>query len=131
MPTYDLNDLARRIAAGESLTDIASDYDGPPPNPGDSEAQRSAARADAAFHSEGVPPGDPPAKRLGVDIMDAAFQSQGGVRVVPNAGMGDRALEAGISKLFERASKGDPEAVYKHAGESWDSAKRRYDDSKR
>jgi hypothetical protein len=131
MPTYDLNDLARRIAAGESLTDIASDYDGPAPNPGESEEQKRMAATTQRLHSEGAPPGDPPAKRLGADVMDAAFEAQGGPRVRPAAGMGDRAMEAGFSRLFERAAKGDPEAIYKHAGESWDSAKRRYDESKR
>jgi hypothetical protein len=130
MPSYDTNELARRLAAGESLTDIDADLDGPR-NPGDDETQRGMAAAAQRLHSEAVPPGDLPAKPLGQDIMDAAFAAQGGQRAVPAAGMGKRSLEAGISKLFERAAAGDEAAVYKRATESWDSAKRRYDESKR
>jgi hypothetical protein len=41
--------------------------------------------------------------------------------------MSDRSMEAGLNVLFERASKNDPQAVYKRADESWSSAKDRWD----
>jgi hypothetical protein len=101
-----------------------------PPQPGDDPAQRRMAREDALLHADSMPPGDLPDKPIGRAIMDAAFERQGGVRAVPTGGMSDRSMEAGLSVLFERAAKGDPQARYKSPDESWSTAKDRWDRSR-
>jgi hypothetical protein len=83
--------------------------------------------ATRGFGAESQPPGELPQRRLGQDIMDAAFDAQGGARVRPAAGMSDRAMAAGFDRLFARAQQNDPEAVYKQPSESWDAAKARHD----
>jgi hypothetical protein len=99
----------------------------PGPNPGDAEDQRRAAAEAQALHSEATPPGEEPETPLGMAMMNAAFAQQGGVRARPTGGMSDRSMEAGLNVLFERVAKGDPQAVYKRADESWNSAKDRFD----
>jgi hypothetical protein len=100
----------------------------PPPDDGPTAAEQAAAAAAAALDNGGVPAGEVPGKPLGIDMMDAAYAAQGGnVRARPAGGMSDRATAAGLQVLLDRAVAGDPEAVYKHADESWSDAKGRFD----
>lgn len=99
-----------------------------PPADGPTPEERAAAAAEGALSGGGVPAGQPPEKPLGLDMMDAAYATQGGnVRARPASGMSDRATAAGLQVLLNRAVAGDPQAVYKRADESWADAKLRHD----
>jgi len=96
------------------------------------EDEAELRRARQALQSGSTPPGGEPAKPLGRDIMDAAFEAQnpGGVRARPSEGMNDRAMNAGFSQLFGRANADDPEAVFKRPNETWADATNRWRRSK-
>lgn len=98
-----------------------------PQPPEVSEEQRRQAEATQNLHNEAAPPGQEPEKPIGVAMMDAAFGAQGGQRVRPSGGMSRQATEAAFNILFERAAKGDPQAVFKQPDESWTSAKDRWE----
>lgn len=89
--------------------------------------QRAGAAAAQHLHAESTQPGQEPEKPIGLAMMDAAFAAQGGVRARPAGGMSDRSAAAAFDVLFERAAKGDPQAVFKSPEESWQAAKERYD----
>ena len=96
------------------------------------EDEAELRRARQALQSGSTPPGGEPAKPLGRDIMDAAFEAQnpGGTRARPAEGMGDRAMNAGFSRLFARGNADDQEAVFKRANETWADATERWRRSK-
>lgn len=81
------------------------------------EQQEQLRQSREGLNSDAVPPGSEPTTPLGQGIMNAAFEAQGGARARPPQGMGDKALNAGFSHLFERAAKGDPAAVFKRPDE--------------
>ena len=89
------------------------------------EQQAQLAR-DRANLSDTTPPGGEPQTPLGRDIMNAAFETQGGVRARPPSGMNDRALNAGFSRLFARANEDDPQAIFKRPNETWADATDRW-----
>jgi hypothetical protein len=90
---------------------------------------RELAEAQRGLASNASPPGSEPETPLGEDVMGAAYNAQnpGGARARPQGGMGPRARDAGLDRLFARAKAGDPQAVYKLPGEDWRAAKERYD----
>lgn len=105
----------------------------PPPAPtesgggeGPTAQERRQAQIEAELSGEGSPPGQAPEKPLGIDMMDAAFKTQGGNRVRPGRGMSDRATAAGLQVLLNRAVADDPEAVFKRADETWADATERW-----
>jgi hypothetical protein len=101
-------------------------------NRGDADDIRRGAESDRSYFNEGptAQPGEMPRKKLGIAMMDAAYEHQG-ARVRPSTGATDATCAAAFNVLFSRAAQGDPEAVYKQPHESWPDAKRRYDDARR
>jgi hypothetical protein len=130
MPDYSVEDIETILEArrrGMLPEQIRREL-AEPENPG--EALGGMAASASALHAEAQPPGEEPGKPLGRDMMDAAFQAQGGIRAIPSAGMSDRSLNAAFSRLWERVGKGDPEALYKRPDESWQAAADRWGRSK-
>jgi hypothetical protein len=98
--------------------DGASGQPAPAPDDGPTPDEQRQARIESGLSGETAPPGAVPEKQLGHAMMDAAFAANGGQRVRPSGGMGDRAMAAGLQVLMNRAVDGDPEAVFKRADET-------------
>jgi hypothetical protein len=99
---------------------------GTPEAPQDELARLRAERAGLADTS---PPGSEPTVPPGRAMMDAAYDAQGGARVRPNGGMGDKAMNAGFSALFAAAGAEDgvaSGAAFKQPGETWADATERW-----
>lgn len=99
----------------------------PPPDGGGlTEEQLERLRqSQGSLTNDSSPPGSEPTTPLGQDIMNAAFEATG-ARTRPQRGMDDKALNAGFSRLFERANQDDPEAIFKRPSETWGDATERW-----
>jgi hypothetical protein len=103
---YDTNEIARRLAAGESLTDIARALDGPAANPGDSIEAKSAAESARSFWNDGpsASPGD-----FKEDPIDSAFKAAHAA-----GGRGtDSGMQAYLDVVMTAAAQGDPRVAHR------------------
>jgi hypothetical protein len=106
MPTndpYDVNEIARLLSEGKSMTEIATALDGPQVDP--AAAQRQSLQAQrGALHAESAPPGQEPVEDP-VEGMFAAARRSGS----PRGSQGY--IDAGLERLFEAAQAGDERVV--------------------
>jgi hypothetical protein len=101
------------------------------PDDGPSDAERRRQAAEGALDGGVAPAGQVPEIPLGVDVMRETAKAAGAMRpdgsfVRPAGGFGDRAVSAGFTRLFERASAGDPEATFKRHDETLAEATERW-----
>ena len=108
MPTYDLGEIARRLAEGEDLSTIASALDSPPgPTPEEqaaTEQRRQLQDARGALNAESVSPGQEPDEdpvSRGFALADQSGHRRGS----------DARAQAYLGAVFEAAQRGDPRVV--------------------
>jgi hypothetical protein len=120
VPTdYDVNEIARLLSEGKSMTEIATALDGPVVDDAAAENRRQLQAARGALNAEAAPPGQEP----DVDPIGRAF------KVADESGHQrgtDGRMQAYVEGLFEAAAQGDPRVV--HDGTIDDETRRRWHD---
>jgi hypothetical protein len=103
MPDYDVNEIARLLSEGKSMTEIASALDGPQVDPAAAQRQRLQDQR-SALNAEAAPPGQEPEEDP-VEGMIAAARRSGSPRG------SEPFIDAGLRRLFESAQQGDPRVM--------------------
>jgi hypothetical protein len=123
MPEYDLGEIARRLAEGQTISEIGAELDGPPgPTPEEQAAadqRRNLQQARGALNAEAAPPGQEPDEdpiARGFALADQSGHRRGS----------DGRAEAYIDAVFQAAQAGDPRVV--HEGTIDDATRRRWHD---
>jgi hypothetical protein len=105
MPTdYDVNEIARLLSEGKSMTEIATALDGPVVDDAAAENRRQLQVARSALNAEAMPPGTEPDE----DPVQRAF------KLADESGAqrgSDARVQAYTEALFEAAQRGDPRVV--------------------
>jgi hypothetical protein len=121
VPTYDLGEIARRLAEGEDLSTIASALDGPPgPTPEEqaaTEQRRQLQDHRGARKAEAAPPGQEPDEdpiERGFRAADQSGHQRGS----------DLRMATYVDSVFQAAQRGDPRVV--HEGTIDDETRRRW-----
>lgn len=121
MPAYDLTEIARRLAEGQTISEIGAELDGPPGPTAEEQAATAQRRqlqdARSALNAEAAPPGQEPDE----DPVARAF------KLADESGAqrgSDGRMEAYASALFEAAQRGDPRVS--HQGTMDDETRRRW-----
>ena len=106
MPTndYDVNEIARLLSEGKSMTEIASALDGPPVDQAAAVQRRQLQDARGALNAESAPPGQEPEEDPVEGMIQAARRSGS-----PRGSQGY--IDAGLERLFAAAQAGDARVV--------------------
>ena len=108
MPEYDLGEIARRLAEGQTISEIGAELDGPPGPTAEEQAaaqgRRDLQQARGALNAEAAPPGQEP----DTDPIDAAF------RAADESGYqrgSDMRMATYVDGIFRAAKAGDPRVM--------------------
>jgi hypothetical protein len=108
MPEYDLGEIARRLAEGQTISEIGAELDAPPlPSPEEQAAadqRRNLQQARGALNAEAAPPGQEPDEdpvARGFALADQSGHRRGS----------DARAEAYLGAVFEAAQAGDPRVM--------------------
>jgi hypothetical protein len=104
MTDYDVNEIARLLSEGKSMTEIATALDGPAIDEAAADQRRSLQAQRGALNAESAPPGHEPEEDP-VEGMIAAARRSGAPRG------SERYIEAGLERLFRAAQAGDARVV--------------------
>jgi hypothetical protein len=104
MTDYDVNEIARLLSEGKSMTEIATALDGPVADETAAENRRQLQAARGALNAESASPDEQPA----IDPIDDAFATaeQSG-----HQRGSDGRMQAYVERLFAAAAAGDPRVV--------------------
>jgi hypothetical protein len=104
MTDYDVNEIARLLSEGKSMTEIATALDGPQIDQAAADQRRSLQAQRSALNAESASPGEMPA----VDPIDDAFATaeQSG-----HQRGSDGRMQAYVDKVFAAAAAGDPRVM--------------------
>jgi hypothetical protein len=120
VPTdYDVNEIARLLSEGKSMTEIATALDGSAVEEAAADNRRQLQEARGALNAEAASPGEIP----DVDPIGRAFKladESGHQRGT------DGRMQAYVEGLFEAAAQGDPRVM--HEGTIDDATRRRWHD---
>jgi hypothetical protein len=120
VPTdYDVNEIARLLSEGKSMTEIATALDGPVVDDAAAESRRQLQAARGALNAESASPGEMP----DVDPIGRAF------KIADESGHQrgtDGRMQAYVEGIFEAAQRGDPRVT--HEGVVTDEVRRRWHD---
>lgn len=97
---YDVRRIADLLAQGKSMTEIASELDGPVVDETAAANRASLQQQRSALHADSAPPGQEPDADP-VEGMIQAARASGAPRG------SDRYIEAGLERLFGAAQAGD------------------------
>jgi hypothetical protein len=121
MPEYDLGEIARRLAEGQTISEIGAELDGPPgPSPEEQAAtaqRRQLQEARGALNAEAAPPDQEPDEdpiERGFKLADQSGHWRGC----------DGRAQAYLEGIFEAAQRGDQRVV--HEGTIDDETRRRW-----
>lgn len=121
MPEYDLGEIARRLAEGQTISEIGAELDGPPgPSPEEQAAtaqRRQLQEARGALNAEAAPPDQEPDEdpiERGFKLADRSGHQRGS----------DLRMQTYVEGVFEAAQRGDPRVV--HDGTIDDETRRRW-----
>jgi hypothetical protein len=117
MPDYDVNEIARLLSEGKSMTEIATALDGPAVDETAAAQRRQLQDARSALNAESAPPGQEP----DVDPVARAFQA------ADESGFqrgSDQRMQTFVEHIFEAAQSGDPRVA--HEGVMTDEVRRRW-----
>ena len=106
MPTndYDVNEIARLLSEGKSMTEIATALDGPQVDQAAAAQRQRLQEQRSALNSESRGPGEEPAADPVEGMFDAARRSGS-----PRGSQGY--IDAGLEQLFAAAQAGDARVV--------------------
>jgi hypothetical protein len=117
MPDYDVNEIARLLSEGKSMTEIATALDGPVADETAAENRRQLQEARGRLNSDAAGPGEMP----DVDPVARAF------RAADESGFqrgSDQRMQTFVEHIFEAAQSGDPRVA--HEGVMTDEVRRRW-----
>lgn len=117
MPDYDVNEIARLLSKGKSMTEIATALDGPQVDQAAAQGRRDLQQARGALNAESARPGQEPDE----DPVSRAF------KLADESGHprgSDGRAQAFTEAIFEAAQRGDPRVV--HEGTIDDATRRRW-----
>jgi hypothetical protein len=102
---YDVNEIARLLSEGKSMTEIATALDGPVVDESAAVQRRQLQDARSALNADAASPGEEPDE----DPIDRAFHA---ADASGHQRGSDGRVEAFVSKLFEAAQAGDPRVAH-------------------
>jgi hypothetical protein len=105
MPDYDVNEIARLLSEGKSMTEIATALDGPVVDENAAAQRRALQEQRGALNAESISPGQEPE----ADPIDRAF------KLADESGAqrgSDLRMQRFVEGIFEAAQRGDPRVVH-------------------